>query len=278
MLSSFRDRVGTAGLIVAIVALVAALSGAAVAATGGSSDGKATASAKAKKGPRGPKGPKGDTGPAGPQGPAGANGKDGANGSNGSNGAEGAKGATGPTGKTGNNGTAGAEGATGLTGATGPTGSFGGEILPAGVTETGGWIASGSLTEVTLKDTNGKEEVSEETVKIGNPYAYGMISFQQNPGTITENHFRTDPNFTDFDEGGPGEEGCKGTNSSPAAPPGHLCVYGGVGVFAKNMTFVSMGAPPNFEQPSSFGLPIQFTVDGPEAYATGVWAFTGLGA
>jgi collagen triple helix repeat protein len=278
MLSRLRTHFGTAGLVVAIVALIAALGGGAYAATNSGDSGKAaTASAKGKQGPRGKTGktgPAGPAGPAGPQGPAGAPGKDGANGANGANGSNGV---TGPTGKTGNNGTAGAQGEVGPTG---PTGSFGGEALASGVTETGGWAVSGSLKKVTLKDTNGKEEVQEETVEVGNPFTYGVISFPQRTSFPTTSflHFRSQPNFADFDEGGPEEIGCKGSPPAPTAPPGHLCVYvfGGPVTGLHELTFSGIGGPPEFGNVGSeASVGLRFAVTGPEAWAMGTWAATG---
>jgi hypothetical protein len=228
MLSSFRDRFGTAGLVVAIIALVVALAGGAVAATDSSSGGgKATASAaKGKPGPRGKTGKTGKTGPAGPagpQGPAGANGKDGANGSNGSNGAAGP---TGPTGDKGKNGTNGFDGEVGPTG---PTGTFGGIPLQAGVTQTGYWAFSMPGTQ-TIKDGD------EVPVTVGSSEARVAISY---PARITspelyEVRFQGDPSTPQppspdklgFDEAcGSGTGGPGGTAANPKALPGFLCVW-----------------------------------------------------
>ena len=79
MLHRFRERFGTAGLVVAIVALVAALGGTALAATG-------ALTAKQKKEVKAIAKSFQGTGPAGAQGPAGANGTNGTNGKNGTNG------------------------------------------------------------------------------------------------------------------------------------------------------------------------------------------------
>jgi hypothetical protein len=108
MISSMRERFGTAGLIVAIFALVVALSGGAYAASGGGLTGKQKKEVEkiAKKF-------------AGKPGPAGANGTNGANGANGTNGAAGPQGPKGDP---------------GLTGFT--------SVLPKGSTETGTWASA----------------------------------------------------------------------------------------------------------------------------------------
>jgi hypothetical protein len=273
MLSSFRDRFGTAGLVVAIIALVAALAGGAVAA--GNSGGKATASkAKGKVGPRGPRGPAGPAGPAGPQGPQGPQGPAGANGKDGSNGSNGAAGPTGPTGAKGSAGAAGAVGETGPTGATGPTGTFGGGTLPSGVTETGTWAVSGSVK--TIKDGNGN------MVTVGNPEAVAAISFPMplfvapevgNPEVFI--HFWTEPNFTDFDEGGSGTVGCTGSFPKPTAPNKTMCIYGNP-FNLQEMTLLGTGRPPFYSsEAEELGTFVAFTVTGPEGRAAGSWAVTG---
>jgi hypothetical protein len=276
MFERIHQKLGTAGFIISIVALVAALAGGALAATGGSGDSKATASAKGKPGPRGktgktgPAGAVGPAGPVGPQGAAGANGKDGSSGTNGTNGA------TGATGKNGNTGAVGAVGETGPTGPPGAAGSFGGGFLGSGITETGSWAATGSVQ--TVKDGDGN------MVAIGNPIAYAPISFPQPVDFETLGfgaaggwtvHFRTEPNFTDFDEGGPEEVGCKGSPSSPTAPPRALCVYVGGGTGGVHeMAFSQIGVPPGGIPAVESGTQIWFAVSGPGANATGTWAVT----
>lgn len=88
MLNRFRDRFGTAGLIVATGALVLALAGGAYAASGGlSGKQKKEVEKIAKKfqgtGPAGPAGTPGPAGPAGPKGDTGAEGKQGTKGDQG---------------------------------------------------------------------------------------------------------------------------------------------------------------------------------------------------
>lgn len=98
MLQRFRQRFGTAGLIVAGLALVLALGGTALAASGALTGKQKKEVEKIAKKFAGKPGAPGATGP---QGPAGANGKDGA---------QGAKGDPGSPGSPGTPGTAGADG------------------------------------------------------------------------------------------------------------------------------------------------------------------------
>lgn len=86
MLHRFRDRFGTAGLVVAVVALVAALTGTALAASGALTGKQKKEVEKIAKKYAGKPGAPGATGPAGPAGAAGAKGDTGSSGSNGSNG------------------------------------------------------------------------------------------------------------------------------------------------------------------------------------------------
>lgn len=287
MLSSFRDRFGTAGLVVAIIALVIALAGGAVAATGGSSGGKATASAKAKKGPRGPKGPKGDTGPAGPAGPAGPQGPAGPAGANGKDGAAGAQGPAGPTGAAGAKGATGAAGATGpagAAGATGPTGPAGGggggflETLPAGATEVGIWSFDASLDKVTT-EVGGEEK----DVFVGEADVLAPISFSPPlAAQLAESkvHYQSDANFSDFDGAGAETIGCKGSTATPTAPSGHLCVYAQGGGFVLNATpegeFI-IKPPAGSPGASKYGAMLHFLLTGEgAAHGRGMWAVTGF--
>lgn len=267
MYRRLRENFGTAGLVVAIVALVAALGGAAIAANGGG-NGKATASAKGKPGPRGKTGPAGPAGPAGPQGPAGAKGDAGSNGSNGSNGAAGPTGPTGPKGNTGNPGAAGLEGPTGPTG---PTGSFGGGVhLEEGVTELGSWAASGSLK--TIKDGDGN------MVQVGSPTVLSSITFPVPlGGELFEYsvHIEGEPNFNDFDGGGPGTKGCNVDITLPNPPSKALCIYKGSNLVFKNMTLIAAGEPPFYEFPERQGAVLKLSVTGAEGIATGQWEITG---
>jgi hypothetical protein len=86
MLNRFRDRFGTAGLIVAVLALILAVAGTALAAGGALTGKQKKEVTKIAKKYAGKPGAPGAQGPAGPQGAAGTNGKDGSNGTNGKDG------------------------------------------------------------------------------------------------------------------------------------------------------------------------------------------------
>ena len=102
MLHRFRDRFGTAGLVVAVLAMVIALAGTALAASGALTGKQKKEVEKIAKKYAGKPGAPGATGPAGPQGSAGAKGDTGASGDAG---APGEKGETGEKGLKGANGT-----------------------------------------------------------------------------------------------------------------------------------------------------------------------------
>jgi hypothetical protein len=92
MVTRIREKLGTAGFVIAVAALMAVLGGTAVAAAGLNStqkkEVKKIATKLAKKYP-GPQGPTGSTGPQGPKGDTGAQGKEGAPGKDGGNGEDG---------------------------------------------------------------------------------------------------------------------------------------------------------------------------------------------
>jgi hypothetical protein len=140
MLNRFRDRFGTAGLIVAVVALVAALAGTAIAAGGLTAKEKKEVKKIAKRFQgKGPIGPQGPVGPVGPQG---------------------AKGDVGPKGATGAQGPIGPEGPAGPTETT----------LPPGKTSTGYWSFNGvGRTEV--------EKAGGGSTTVGTNFALATISF-----------------------------------------------------------------------------------------------------
>ncbi len=95
-----RDRLGTAGLVVAILALVVALCGVAFAAGGLTKQQEKQVKKIAKK-YAGEKGPKGDPGPKGDSGPSGSQGPKGDPGGKGDKGDKGEPGETGETGEAG---------------------------------------------------------------------------------------------------------------------------------------------------------------------------------
>ncbi len=258
MFSTLRNRFGIPGVI-SVIALVFAMIGGAYAASN-SGDGKnATASAKKKaaKGPRGPKGATGPAGPAGAAGPAGPAGPKGDAGANGSNGAPGKDGTAGKDGVSvtvnefeGVGGTcdeggievesASPEPAYVCSGKPGSPWTAGG-TLPSGETETGAWAG-----------IVGEEEFSFAPISFAIPLAQSLPA-----------HYAPDPN-------------CPGTSNSPAAEPGHLCVYvtenNGLGESATEDVYISKpdgsgsGAAP---AGALLGLEAP-----PGSYGFGTWAVT----
>jgi hypothetical protein len=240
MLQRFRQRFGTAGLVVAILALVAALGGTALAASGaltGKQKKEVKKIAKKFAGKPGAPGAAGPAGPQGPAGPAGAAGKDGAAGPEGPEGPEGAKGATGPTGvgSKGATGPEGPAGATGATGATGPEGGGGGfpTVLPEGESEIGTW-------SVTIPPMSAFYE------------AYTSISFPipvSEAGGAEQVFFFTSEEvlFEEF-----GTSGCKWAlfeeNALPESTvPGTLCVF----TETANAYYENMSGEPTFVIPGT---------------------------
>lgn len=228
-----RDRVGTAGLIVAIVALVAALGGGAYAASGGltskqKKEVRSIAKAEAGKAAK--------AGPQGPQGPAGTNGTNGQTGIKGDTGPEGPRGPQGPAGASGPEGAKGAQGVAGTSvtnipiapnpanehcpeggaqfrvGSGEPTyacngegGGGGGypEHLPAGRTETGYW------------------EVLGESGVVFSGFALTTISFPLPLETEPAETIFLEPATATEEE----EEKCPGDPEHPEAAEGVLCLY-----------------------------------------------------
>jgi hypothetical protein len=188
MFSRIKDKLGTAGLVVAVVALVAALAGTAFAALPGlNSKQKKEVTKIAKKsgkpGPAGPQGAPGAPGPKGDTGPAGAAGKDGAPGKDGENGTDG------------KNGTDGENGFCSI--------SVPECVLPSGATLTGNWAASGpGLSEPGTECAAGCQVVT-------------AISYPLRVPGVSEN--------IQYVEGT--TENCPGTPSEPDAAPGFVCVY-----------------------------------------------------
>jgi len=274
------------GLIVAVIALILALAGGAFAASGaltGKQKKEVTKIAKQYAGKTG------------------ANGAPGANGTNGANGKDGVNGTNGKDGKNGESVTISAatiaecsEGGTKFTNGTGSGKACNGEpgepgeagpkgepwtpnnTLPSGAIETGSWAFSADESE------------SPALVPISFPVQLAAFLNEE------QVHFSTEANFEDFDEGGDGTEGCKGSYKNPAGtgsgtlkpnPPGQLCVYlntdGVNGI--KNATFegiyfltaqiaVDGGGEKGAGRP---GATLAFKIDGGVGYGVGSWAVTG---
>lgn len=294
MFRKVRERLGSAGLVVAVLALIVALRGGAFAATQSAKKKSskyvtkpqvvALIKANATSGPTGPAGAPGGQGAPGAKGDAGAAG---------ANGAPGATGVAGPNGKNvklttipsgpGNakcsergGVTAEVEGESatakdicnGVAGAPGPPGADGRpwapeSQLPPGATETGAWSFTG-----TEADIGG----------IVVPISF-TVQFPTPPGELGEEevHFQTDSDFSDSGHGTTGE---------PSAEPGQLCVYfTGFGVGEPvNATFEEItrlnqvGAPgARARGASSAGAALYFEYSGgpgEAAYGNGSWAVT----
>lgn len=191
MLHRFRQKFGTAGLVVAVMALVLALAGGAFAASGAlTSKQKKEVKTIAKQ----YAGKPGATGPAGPAGPAGGPGPAGAKGDTGAVGPEG------PPGPKGDKGDKGDKGLKGDQGPAGPTCSeeTGFCELPEGATMTGGWTIPGR--------TPGAWDV-----QISFPFVF-------NPGLQVAD-------VIVVKQGETGVPGCPGSAAAPEADAGKLCVY-----------------------------------------------------
>jgi hypothetical protein len=212
----FKDRFGTAGVLIGVIALVLALVTGAYAAGGGLS-GKQKQEVKkiakqfaGKPGATGPQGPAGaagtpgHTGAEGPEGPEGPPGKPGTNGTNGKNVVLGTAGGECPEGGT----TVEVEGSSaskqaicnGEEGQQGEEGSpwTAGGTLPSGKTETGVWTIGPLAGEGTA------------STQISYPIPLSEFISAEN---------------VDFIEFGQTSDDCSGSYEYPKAAPGHLCLY-----------------------------------------------------
>jgi hypothetical protein len=263
MLKRIRERVGSAGLIVAIMALVLAVAGGAYAAGGG-------LSAKQKKEVE--KISKKFAGKPGAQGAPGASGKDGSNGTNGATGKDGVAGAAGKSVKV----TAAsplqcnelggvvvereAEPASAKEVCNGEEGSpwTAGGTLPAGATETGSWVFINN-------------ESAEKEVYVALSFPIKLLTTL----SASKVHFESEANFSDFDEAGSETIGCEGTTAEPKAPKGNLCVYGNVNVF--NASFAAIRNIGNGSSAASLAgaLLVFERVGAGEAFGSGSFAVTG---
>jgi hypothetical protein len=225
MLHRFRDRFGTAGIVIAVIALIAALGGTALAA-GGALTGKQKKEVEkiAKKyagkpgapgvaGTNGTNGKDGAEGRQGPEGKAGTNGTEGKAGTNGTNGAPGKSPEELATLAPGEEGCAaggvlygipGGEessicnGVKGVKGDTGEPWAAGG-TLPPGAKETGTWFFTG-----TNADTGGIRIALSFPIPLASPLDEEHV------------HYFSDVDFGTF---------CEQQGGDPKPKPGNLCVY-----------------------------------------------------
>jgi len=152
----------------------------------------------------------GQPGAEGPKGDKGDKGEKGDTGSQGNGGATGPQGPTGPTGVTGPTGTTGATGTTGDQGVTGPTGPTGETGFTATLPPTG--TLQGVFTAIDVSPTLAAGSL-RATVSYGIP-----LDDAPTPHLMDEDG-------NDIVSGDPVTE-CPGDIDSPAADPGHLCVFG----------------------------------------------------
>jgi hypothetical protein len=246
MFQRYKERFGTAGVVVGVIALVLALVTGAVAAGGGLSGKQKKEVTKIAKKFAGRQGPQGAPGSPGATGTNGTNGKDGANGTNGKDGesvnvnayagaeceeAENEEGA-----KVGNasgtvflcNGTPGREGSPWTAGGT----------LPSSETETGVWALIGAAICCGLTEPQG----SDTQVL---PISFNLPL----PSALDADHVH----FYLSGEAPTETSGCfHGTAAAPTADPGHLCIYTGVAG--------PVGTVHQIRKPSGPGLPGADTV------------------
>lgn len=242
MIARFRDRFGTAGLIVAVLALVAAVAGTALAAGGltKQQEKQVTKIAKKYAGKNGKDGANGQPGAQGNPGAAGAAGNNGNNGADGEDGkgvvigtATGAQCVEG--GKTvevegsgvktpicnGEEGSPGADGENGACSNANPDCT-----LPPNATETGTWGFAGIYSTATQPPV--PISFSLPLAAPLGPTKVHLINSDGNEVRINEN----DPSLAR--ELVPPTEGCgsaltpAGTVADPAAATGHLCIYSAV--------------------------------------------------
>ncbi len=295
MFQRVRKHITPSGVI-ALVALVFAITGGAFAATGGgSSHVRLTASAakskaKAKTGPRGPAGPKGATGAAGATGPAGAQGPGGAAGAKGENGAAGAPGAPGEPGAPGKNGSNGSSVSTKEFTGTKESCKEGGNELKAGAATTyvcngkegSPWTAGGTLppkaTETGVWNIAGlsQDEFGDVYPAISLPIP--LTSASTGGATKVKIH------FVNFEE--ENVAGCKGSNATPTAEAGYLCIYAAKLEKAEAIESTIPGEPEMVDPalPGGVGQGVAVLgptggflivhILGPTAQAIGTWAVT----
>ncbi len=262
----FRERFGSAGLLVAVIALVAALGGSALALTGAEKKevkklAKKYAKQFAKAGPAGPQGPAG---------PAGAAGKDGTNGKNGATGPVGPAGPTGPEGPKGDQGDPWTLGGT----------------LPSKATMTGSW-SLGTLT----KAANPGSAMAFVPISFPIPLEEELDAAHVHYINPAGKEIVFDETTFEYVEEEPTECGTgilpEGSPSEPRANPGHLCVYAGfsqaLGTIAKGGSFAitkSGDANPYLAKGASVAgalLAFWLSESGEptnNALATGTWAVT----
>jgi hypothetical protein len=262
MLHRFRERFGTAGLIVGLLALVLALGGTALAASGALTGKQKKEVEKIAKKYAGTPGAPGATGPAGPAGPAGGKGDTGAPGTNGTsvtntNEPAGANCAEGGTKLVGTSTTYACNGKKGTNGAPGKEGSpwTAGGTLPEKATETGVW---------------GQGEVAGTAVG----FRFYPISFALPLSAKPTTEFVGPTVVSTANCPGRGAEPI----GIPKAEPGFLCVYASsmtsTGVVAFRAPTFASGEGANVAGSSQVGSILKVFCESEECQALGIWAVT----
>ena len=242
MFSRMRDKLGTAGLVVAVVALIAALAGTAFAALPGlNSKQKREVKKIAKKFA-------GQPGPAGPAGAAGAAGKAGANGTNGANG----------------QGVATGNEATG-------TANCGGQ--------GGVWVeVEGSGVKRYVCNGGSGSGSGPQTALLPGETSTGLWSFEEEDSfTMVTISFplsvEPQPNFNLIKWGATPEaiagelSACPGTPSEPKAEPGEFCMY------AEELSGGTYSTANAYTVDRNSGFVVEFSITG-LGYGFGSWAVT----
>lgn len=210
----FKDRFGTAGVVIAVIALVVALGGTAIAAGGLTTKQKKEVTKIAKK-YAGKPGAPGAAGTPGTNGTNGTNGKDGVNGTNGKDGTNGTDGTDGESvtinpyvgseceeasGEEGAEFTNGSGTAYACNGAGSAGGGFA-ETLPPGKTETGTWRF----------EHNGENRFTTISfpIPLSTATAAAVYAFR---GFVNRTGFGTTSH-------------CNGSVAEPKAGPGSICIY-----------------------------------------------------
>jgi hypothetical protein len=270
MYQRYKERFGTAGVVLGVIAIVLAIGGSAIAASGLNGKQKKEVEKIAKK-------------YAGKNGAPGAPGTPGTNGTNGTNGKDGAPGAKGENGTNGTNGTN-AEGT-----------SFTGEKAVGSVTcKEGGvevksakpttavcngspWTAGGTLPSG--KTETGTWNVAQFELPISTTDRLASISFPiPLPSSVEGVYLNAEETANEAET-----EGCKweqgNANAKPEAPKGKLCVFAQIEV-KEHAQFFAFGTPGGGIGPAGpAGVYLAFELEGtPENLATldvaGAWAVT----
>jgi hypothetical protein len=215
----FKDRFGTAGLIVAVIALIAALSGSAIALTGAEKKeikklAKKYAQQFAKAGPEGP------PGPAGANGQPGAKGDKGDKGDQGDQGIQGIQGIQGTAGTNGKNVEVGSE-ATGTGNCSGRGGAW---VQVQSEPATKKFVCNGEDGETGFTETlpPGKTETGAwNLVSQASDFGNGGMTAISFPIPLTAN-IGSNVHFNQ-----PETANCPGNVEEPLAKEGHLCFYQG---------------------------------------------------